>query len=244
MTTATYPFDTTGTASTNLVKGELHTLTEVNAAPYRVLIPTAAPFYLPNLKLEYIDQTGVARDLIEGVDYYNTLIYMAASRSTGRPCYGGWEIINSLLNGTIHPQYQTVGGDWVADRDYVYQQLLEKAKNPRIVYWDDITNVQQLFPPTEHSQPADSFEGHQALLASLEGIRQAILEAPTNVPGEFMAHINAKGNVHGLTKTDLGLQDLTVLPLSTDQEVLALADVDKYFTLAQLGKLLKARGVI
>lgn len=240
MTTVSYPFDTTGKADTNLVTNELHTLTEVNSAPYRLLIPVASPFYLNNLLLEHIDESGAVRELIEGVDYYNALIYMAASRSTGRPVYGGWSINNALINGTIRCQYQTVGGPWVADSAYVYQQLLENQANPRTVYWDQITNIQDLFPPTPHTDNIQDFTGLDSVLATMDSIRQAILDAPNNLPGTFMAHIQSTGNPHKLTLTDLGLQDLQPLPLATDDEVLRLADVQKYVSLDQLRKLFQS----
>lgn len=233
MTTPTYPFDTTGTAASNLVSGELHTLTEVNSAPYRILIPTCAPFYVNNQLLEHIGADGTVTPLAEGVDFYNVLPYMAAQRSIGRPIYGGMAMISSLPQGTIRIRYQTLGGTWCADADHVYARLLESVFNQRMTWWDTITNVQDLFPPTEHTNDLGDLTGIPEILAKLEAIRVALL-TPRAPDPSLPAHLLASGNVHHLTLSDLGLDQLANLPLATDEEVLTKTPVDKYLTLRQL----------
>lgn len=234
MPDVSYPFDTTGEAATNLIQGELHTLTSVNSATYRILIPTHAPFYLHNLLIEHISQGGVASPLTEGVDYYAVLPYMAASRSTGRSIYGGLSFISTLPQGTIRVKYQTIGGPWVADRAHVYEQLLLAEYNKRTTWWDVLTNVQQIFPPTAHEHPSGDIAGTQELLTALEQIRVAILAAPTNPIASYMAHMLSQGNVHGLTKADLGLENIQNLHMASDQEVLERQSVDRYVTLRQI----------
>lgn len=234
MPTVSYPFDTTGVATTNLVENELHTVTEVNAAPYRILIPECAPLYLHNLLVEHIDGMGVARELIEGVDFYAVLPYMAAARATGRSVYGGLALINNLANGTIRlTKYQTVGGEWVADRNYVYERLLEVVFNPRTVWWDQITNVQQIFPAQQHDDSIWNVQGHIELIAKLEEIRAAILTTPSQ-SGSIVAHMVAEGNVHNLSKEDLNLGFVENIPPATDQEVIDRSAVDKTVTLRQI----------
>lgn len=236
-TTVSYPFDDTGVAPSNKVENELHTLTEVNSAPYRILIPVHAPFYLHNLLLEHVNQEGVVTPMVEGVDYYAALPYMAASRSTGRPVYGGLAMISDLPQGTMRlVQYQTVGGDWTADRNYVYEQLLASQYNSRTTWWDLITNVQELFPPSDHQQPVGDVAGHLDLLAKLDEIRAAILTSSStaNVPVQIFTHMEETGNAHGLTLSDIGLDQIQNLPLATDQEVQERQEVDKYVTLRQI----------
>ena len=238
MPTVNYPFDTTGIAATNLVTGELDTVTEVNAAPYRILIPSFAPFYLHNLLIEHINELGVAQPLIEGVDFYATLPYMAATRSTGKPVYGGLSILSELPQGTIRLQYQTVGGTWCADRDYVYNQLLTDLYNPRTAWWDQLTNVQDLFPPTVHEQPIGDVMGHEAILAVLGQIREAIITNPNTVPAFFFEHVLNLGNPHQLSKLDIGLEKVANYELATDEEVIGRVVTDKYVTLRQVLMLL------
>lgn len=234
MNTASYPFDTTGLAPSNLVQNELHTLTEVNSAPYRILIPSFAPFYLHNLRVEYIGTTGEVRVLNEGVDYYCVLPYMTASRSVGKSLYGGLAFNSNLVQGTIRLQYQTLGGSWCADRNYVYEQLLSAHYNRRTTWWDSVTNVQDTFPPTDHNHDVGDVEGHTELLAKLDQIRVAILQSPNLVPAQYLAHILEKGNAHDLNKSDIGLGEVSNLPLATDEEVLSRIPSDKYVTLRQI----------
>lgn len=234
MSEFTYPYDPTGEAATNLVKNELHTLTEVNSAPYRVLIPTFAPFYLANFALVHVSPVGVETPLVEGTDFYFSLPYMAASRSIGKMLYGGVAVISTLPQGTIKISYQTLGGKWCADRDHLYEMLLARVYNPRVVWWDQITNVQDLFPPTQHDQSVGDIAGHVSLLESLEALRQAILSKPNDVPAAMIGHIAGRGNPHETSKADLGLSDVENLPWATDQEVVERTPVDKVVTLRQI----------
>lgn len=236
----TYPFDTTGVAPSNLIMGELHTLTEVNSAPYRILIPEFAPFYLHNLRVDHVTIAGVTRLLNEGEDYYPALPYMAAQRSTGRAVYGGVSMISDLPQGTIRLQYQTIGGEWVADRDHVYNMLLSMAYNERLAWWDRLSNVQAIFPPTEHTNQAIDIAGHETLLEAVTGIINAILTRTDNAPASYVAHLLAQGNVHGLTATNLNLGNVANLPMATDQEVLTRTSVEKYVTLRQILMLLSS----
>lgn len=233
MTTPTYPFDPTGTAPSNLIENELHTLTEVNSAPYRILIPTFAPFYVNNLLFEHVALDGVATPLVEGVDFYCVLPYMAAQRSLGRPVYGGLAMISSLPQGTMRLRYQILGGEWCADADYIYERLLESDYNNRMTWWDRLTNVQQLFPPAQHDQSVQDVTGIETLVAKLEQIYAALLANPNQDP-IIQAHILSQGNVHNLTALDLNLDQVPNLPLATDQEVIERQPVDKLLTLRQL----------
>lgn len=240
MSQSSYPQDLTGTASTNLVKDELHTLTEINSSTYRILIPTFSPFYLRNLKLEHVNLLGEATELKEGVDYYPCLPYMAASRSTGQPVYGGLSILTTLIEGTLRlAQYQTVGGPWCCDIAYVYQQLLEATYNARTTWWDSITNVQDTFPPTEHQLPVGEIDGITDLLVKMEAIRNAILSSPSSVPPEVLQHVIAKGNPHALSKLDIGLENVMNYEAATDDEVVKRLPLDKTVTLRQILLLIK-----
>lgn len=246
MSQSTYPFDPTGLSSDNLVVHELHTLTQVNAAPYRMLIPTFAPFYLNNLVIEHTDLQGNTNTLNEGVDYYTALPYMGAMRSTGKLIYGGIPFISNLVQGTIKISYQTVGGEFCCDAAYVYERLLETEYNPRTTWWDRLSNVQQLFPPVQHDSSLDDVYQIEVLFQHLENIRGAILEAPTKVPGSYVAHMLAR-NPHGLTKEDLGITPIGTMDMVTDQEVVQKATIDnveKVMTMRQVQLLLRSYSLI
>lgn len=231
---ASYPLDTTGLSPGNRISNEVHTLTEINAAPYRILIPTFAPFYLDNLVLTHESTTGTITTLIADSDYYLCLAYVGASRSTGKIVYGGITINEGLINGTLRLTYQTIGGDWTADAGYVRERIIEMMYNPRLTIWDLVTNKPNQFPPTQHAQPADTIFGMQKLIEALEGIKDQITtsaQAPSNNPLSAVLHPGRTDNPHGTTKEQIQLGNVQNLPLATDAEVTARASVDKYTTL-------------
>lgn len=219
MSEVTYPFDGTGLAETNLIKGEIHTVTKINAAPYRMLIPDFAPFYLTNQAVFHIDELGNTMPLLPDIDFYNSIPFMAASRSTAQPVQGGIQLINTMTSGLIKIDYQTVGGEWTVDSKKVYERLMEYAFNPRTTWWDKLAAVPQLFPPTDHTVQIPEFRQIDVLFDLLTDIREAILQAPNNVPGAYIAHMLDE-SIHHATPEDMGLPPLAYMNQATDFAVL------------------------
>lgn len=172
--TVTYPLDLSGVNQTNLVNSEVHTTTEAHFRDYFFIIPNFAPFFVDNFKLRL--KTGdVTRTLVEDVDFSFALPYVTGTRTTGKQMYGAVTLHNLQMNGILSTDYQTVGGDQIADRLYVLSYLADKAYNPRTTIWDVITNVPNAMPPTPHYQDYSSFFGQEELVAKLGEIRDAIL---------------------------------------------------------------------
>lgn len=220
---ASYPLDITGLSPGNLIANEVHTVTEINAAPYRILIPTCAPFYVDNFALVHHDAVGTQTLLIPDVDYYLCLPYIGASRSIGKMVYGGAALNNALVGGTVKITYQTLGGDWVADAQYVRERLIEMVYNPKITIWDIVTNLPNQFPPTNHNQQLDSIYGQQMLIDSIDRLTAEIGITPRPTNPELA-----------------GLGNVANLPLATQQEIDDQVLVDKYITLKQVIPLIKA----
>lgn len=215
---AAYPLDTTGFSPGNLIPNEVHTLTEVNGAPYRILIPVCAPFYLDNFILKHRDTAGNETVLVQDVHYYHCLPYIGASRSIGKLIYGGVAINDNLLGGTILVTYQTLGGDWVADPIFVRERLIELIYNPKITIWDVVTNKPNQFPPINHSLNIDAVFGQQDLIAGLDRIVTQLAASeprPTN-------------------KILVGLSNVENLPLASQVEIDNLILANSYVTLAQV----------
>ena len=201
-----YPFDPTGSALTNKIVDEQHTTTEANYRNYRFIVPNYAPFFTTNLvvKLSSIVNGSLqTTTLVEGVDYYTALPYKAATISIGMPIYGAITLNNALAVGIISVTYQTLGDVWCVDPNYVYQWLAEKAYNPRLTLWDQVTNVQQIFPPINHSQNFNDFYSEFDLI-------QAINDLSTNLADQhnllnIVRHLIRTDNPHNLTLAQLGL---------------------------------------
>lgn len=233
MSEVAYPVDLTGVAESNFIKDEVHTLTEINDATYRFIIPKFAPFYLNNFKLKYDDSNGTIIDLVEHVDYDLCLPYIGATRSIGQVVYGAVTIYNNYVNGVLKIDYQTVGGKWIADPNYVLKFLAEKAYNPRVVVWDIVTNVQETFPPTDHEHDFSQLKGQDELIAALYKVEEAILNPKGNT-NVGLIHILNDDNPHNVTAEQIGLGNVVNIGIATETEVKGRQAVKKLVTLDQV----------
>lgn len=168
-----YDLDLTGVNPNNLVKNELHTTTEARFRDYNFIVPLFAPFYIDNFEL-FIKSGDTLTELKEDVDFSFALPYVTGTRTTGKQMYAALTLHNLNLNGILVTNYQTIGGDQVADHLHVLTYLADKAYNPRTTIWDVITNVPNALPPLPHYQDYDSLYGQEQLVGMLAQIRDAI----------------------------------------------------------------------
>ena len=228
--TVIYPFDPTGLAATNLVTDEQHTLTSVNSTTYRLIIPKFAPFHVNNFEMVHITMDGVETPLQEAIDFNFVFLYLGASRSIGTVVYGGITLLNELTDGYIKiKRYQTLGGEWCCDQQYVLGMLADIVFNPRTVPWEKLTNVQQVFPPINHDQAMDWIKGHDDLIQAINGL------ADTIVNGGQLREQNLSLLIRNMVMTadQVGLGNVQNLPLATQNEVDNILPVNKYITLSQ-----------
>lgn len=174
MANVTYPLDMSGNNPANLITGELHTVNESYFKDYYFIVPKFAPFYVDNFSLS-ITINGNTTLLQEDVDYSFALQYVTGTRVSGKAMYGAVTLHNLNLNGILSMNYQTIGGDQVADRLLVLTTLADKAYNPKTTIWDILTNVPNSLPPTPHYQDYDQFFGQEELVTKLGEIRDAII---------------------------------------------------------------------
>lgn len=174
MPTVTYPLDMSGNNPANLIEGELHTVSESHFKDYFFIVPEFAPFYVDNFSLS-ISINGNITPLQEDIDYSFALQYVTGTRISGKAMYGAVTLHNLNLNGILLMNYQTIGGDQIADRLLVLTTLADKAYNPRTTIWDILTNVPNSLPPSPHYQDYDQFLGQEELVTKLGEIRDAIL---------------------------------------------------------------------
>lgn len=174
MPTVTYPLDMSGNNPANLIQNELHTVSESHFKDYFFIVPEFAPFYVDNFSLS-ISINGNITPLQEDVDYSFALQYVTGTRISGKAMYGAVTLHNLNLNGILLMNYQTIGGDQIADRLLVLTTLADKAYNPRTTIWDILTNVPNSLPPSPHYQDYDQFLGQEELVTKLGEIRDAII---------------------------------------------------------------------
>lgn len=189
MSTITYPLDMSGNNPENLVKNEIHTVSEAHFRDYYFLVPNFAPFFVDNFSL-VLSNNGNDIPLAEDVDYSFALQYVTGTRVTGKVMYGGVTLHNLNLNGILKVTYQTLGGDQTADRLVILSTLADKAYNPRTTIWDILTNVPRAFPPSPHYQDYDQFFGQEELVQMLGQIRDAIVANSSLTSQEIRNFLN------------------------------------------------------
>ena len=181
LTSNIYPFDTTGLATTNNISNEQHTAQQFGYLNEFLVVADYAPFFGNSLIVTYTDAVTPVKILVEGIDYKKVLPYFAASRSIGLPIYGGIMLLNSTPTGTVALQYQTLGGQWCPDINYVYTIITEEIYDPRSVVWDVLTNIQEVFPNINNSLIIDTTYGVSSLVDSLSNLAVAINASPTQI---------------------------------------------------------------
>ena len=197
----TYPFDSTGILPGNKVIGEQHSVTETNFRNYYFIVPVFAPFFAESIVLIHSYQ-GVNTRLVEDVDYYCALPFIGATRAIGRPVYGAITFNNLKTAGVVSINYQTLGGNYCVDQQYVLQQIAEKAYNPRTVSWEHIVEVPAIFPPGPHQWDLVDLVGEAEVVAGLADIEAAILYSSQQKASNHLTDFN---NPHQVTKEQVGL---------------------------------------
>lgn len=175
----TYPFDPTGTATTNLVTNEPHVLAANQASDYFFIIPKMAPFFRESLVV--IHQPS-GRTMVQGQDYVCSARFHDASMAIGKAIYGAISFFDRSLMGVAQLRYQTLGGDWTVNSDLITQILSNTAFNPRTTSWDQVANLPHAFPVIDHEWELDDMVGASEVVTALNGIRDAIAAQAAHIP--------------------------------------------------------------
>jgi hypothetical protein len=204
-----YGLDPTGTLPANLITGEQQVLTGANNQNFYFIVPKASPFFASSLSISFKGVDNQIRTLVEGIDYYLGFEFIGATRSCGKPVYGGICWLDLSLTGTITLKYQTLGGEWTVDTSAINQVLSDTLRNPRTATWEQVFNVPKLFPPIDHAWDLVDMVGMKEVVTSLDGIKQAITSSST-----------ASGKLSGLytNKKQAGLGNVDNFKTATDQE--------------------------
>lgn len=173
MSDVMYPYDDTGRNPANLVTGELQVLTSVNNDPYRYLIPTFAPFYETNFKMFGKTPLGVEYELRRYVDFNFNMPFLGASRGNGAAVWAAISIIRADIQGPLRLEYQCLGGKYSADRNKVVVTIAENNYNPRRIAWDQVTSIQEFFPPSNHPMDLDYFTSYRDMIDAIDRLNTA-----------------------------------------------------------------------
>ncbi len=222
-----YPFDPTGNDPSCLISNELHTLTVVNNSNYHFIVPLFAPYFLESLTVYHQPVGSVGfQPLTLNIDYVPAYPYWGAQLRTGKKVYGAISFLNLQLDGQIRLSYQTVGGEYTLDEDKLIEITANIVYNPRITTWEQISGVNNHFPPTVHAWEPQDLVGQQDILDKLEGIINALMSINNN--SNLLSHSTNYGNPHRTDKFQVGLGNLQNFPMGTIAEIVAGISTERY----------------
>ena len=222
--TYTYPFDPTGSATSNAVANERHVLSPPAWKDFYFIVPKQAPYFRDSLRVIHRPSGKL---LVEGVDYHCTHYFHAASHGVARRVYGSITMLDKTLTGVLEISYQTIGGDWILDASADLTRLTNTQTNPRITTWEEVVDVPYQFPPIDHEWNLEDLKGVEAILPILEEMTEAIRTASGS---EFAAHVADKNNPHSVTKAQVGLDQVQNFPFANIAEAQAGTLNTRYMT--------------
>lgn len=179
-----YPIDMTGTAATNKVTGERHTLNPpVETRDYHFLLTRSGPFYRDTLVLTH-ETSG--RLLVENLDWVPGHAFESASYETEYAMGGIFQSIVFLdrgLSGTILlDEYQVLGGEWSLDENKILEILSNRLHDPRSYSYEMVSGKPDTFPTIRHQHPGDDLVGQRQLVESVALISGRLNEQLTSLP--------------------------------------------------------------
>lgn len=227
-----YPFDPTGLLESNHIVDEQHAVTDANFRDYYFVVPKFSPFFAQSIVVKHYNLDEV-RELVPDVDYYPALQFVGATRSLTQAVYGAITLNSTIKSGIVSIEYRTVGGPWIADRNYVLERLAEKIYNPRLTLWETVTNVQEVFPPIDHNQAYGDMLGQRELIESIDKLRDKMVESRQN--NQAVKHFIRTDNPHKVTKTQVGLSLVQNFSPASAQDTLRGQAQNLYVTPAGVG---------
>lgn len=246
-----YPLDYTGSAITNLVTNEPHTLSAGSRG--RVIAPTNGPFFLSSMVVTDVD----TNETLASTQWMPTNIVQlpTAKAGLGEQVFDNLVILDQGVSDNITITYQTVGGHFAQSLHTAQRLLQELWKDTRPAHWPRITDKPEFFEPAPHFEYPDDLFGFEYLVVQLERLRQTILmsdsvhddailayvderaeylkgiiESLVAEGSSFHQHVNATGNVHVLTAAMVKLGNVRNYPLATEEEALEGVLPNRYMT--------------
>ena len=212
--TIKYPLDLSGSLASNLIKKEQHTLTTNNGRERQMIVPVLAPFYENGLVVRLVSSGLIQRTAQLGVDYLPICEFQQMGKACAGRIYGAIGFLNSSFEGTIEIEYQTLGGDFVLDRNDLYERLATRISNPRQIEWDTVVGLDNYFPVAPHVHTVNStFVGTSGLISALNTLATgtASLSIESDVTS-LLNHAQQSGNPHSVTPSQLSLGNVNNYP--------------------------------
>ena len=229
-----YPLDLTGSASSNAIVNELHTVPRNNSRGFAL---DYGPFYSESL---VITRPSTGEILKPHIDYIALHQYQEATLIAGQEICAAVLIINETIAEELSVSYQVVGGGFSSSVS-VIQELVEALElDNRAVAWGDIIGKLEAFPAAPHYHDLDDFYGFEYMVSALDRIEAAILHGDyydhellrqriANLRAELLQaiddqaesqtlHLGDFANPHKVTKAQVGLGNVANFGTATNAD--------------------------
>lgn len=153
----TYDQDLTGINPKNRIMREPHPVSEITAMVNDMLVLDFEPHFPNDFLIESLDENGIYRPLEVTMDFEHRYPWYSLNAETGIKVFGATKINVKPTMPMLYVTYQTFGGKWNADRKKVLEALANYVYNPRFCTFDQISNIQETFPPNQHQQDLQNF---------------------------------------------------------------------------------------
>ena len=236
-----YPLDTSGSATSNLVVGERHTITPAGGNDFLFFVPRSGPYFLESISVVHV-QSG--NTLQMGVDWTPGWKFESATDSPPYPSiYGAIVVLNSTYIGSVlELRYQTLGGQYTLNDTTLTTILANVAIDPRVATWENVTEVPGQFVADPHLHHITATMGYDSLVEVLRDFAAAYVANAGSQTATLAQHL-AAANPHGITAETIGLNHLVDLTKAVLADYTAeTKNNDKYVTPALVDQILSQSG--
>lgn len=169
-----FALDTTGSATTNKVNGELIYLDQTKLRERGFLGLSHGPFYEDGLIVTYA-KPGANPVVLERDVHYSLVFHFTGLTGNGaNRVFGSINIFASDSSGLLSVDYQALGGDWVIDGLMISQFLSDNYYNRNVATLELVPASPVVLPGQNTPIELDSFEKVQAALDADAPIRLTI----------------------------------------------------------------------
>ena len=192
-----YNFDPSGISPENRVPKEVH---KVEPGKSRFFIVREGPYYVESMIVRSSVDNKV---LIPEVDYHNDFLYKAATQETGKEVASVIHLNNVGYVGEFYLDYQLVGGPYSSNVHALSNVVDTLMKDRKVVFWDDILNLPDLWDPSHHVHKGRDLTGLKEIAKGIDELKVLVQSQHDNKLENLQEEIDAKVSKLGPHKVNI-----------------------------------------
>lgn len=174
-----YKEDLTGLDPNNLVQHEHHVVS--NTKYNRIIAVNETLFYAKSLRVV----TSGGEELRRWIDFKPVHLFPEATAKAGEAITAFFEVVNESVSGDVYIDYQCIGGSWSKNSKALMDLMWAVVNDNRPVFWEDILNKPEKFPPAYHTHDINRVYGWDLRIA----LSEQLIDMLTNGVTVRAAHV-------------------------------------------------------